>query len=277
MKPLLAPLLALLAVVQDGSVQDGAPATPAAAAEAWIPLFNGKDLTGWTPKIRGHALGENFADTFRVVDGVLRVAYDGYETFDDRFGHLFYAEELSHYRLRVTYRFLGAQVPGGPGWAFRNSGVMIHGQPAASMGLDQDFPVSIEVQLLGGDGSTPRSTANLCTPGTNVVMDGALVRRHCTDSSSETYHGDGWVTVEVEVRGNRLVRHWIDGKAVLAYTEPQLDPEDVDAQKLLATGVPLALDHGTISLQSESHPIEFRSVELLRLDPEAPLVEPKER
>ena len=237
----------------------------APAEEQWVALFNGKDLTGWTPKIAGYALGENYADTFRVEDGLLKVRYDGYTDFGGRFGHLFYARELAHYRLRIEYRFSGEQVPGGPGWGWRNSGVMLHGQRPETMTKEQEFPVSIEVQFLGGDGTNARTTANLCTPGTNVVMGGELVERHCTDSSSATFHGDRWVTVEVEVRGNELVRHLIDGQVVLEYAQPQLDPKDADARRLLESGAPLQLDHGTISLQAESHPLEFRRVELLEL------------
>jgi hypothetical protein len=253
-------LLALAALVLQES-----RTPPAATEEHWIPLFNGKDLTGWTPKIRGFPLGENFANTFRVEDGVLKVAYDGYSTFEDRFGHLFHEKSWSSYRLRVEYRFTGDQVPGGPGWAYRNSGVMVHGQPAASMTKDQEFPVSIEVQLLGGDGEHERHTANLCTPGTNVVFGEELVRRHCTDSTSATYHGDQWVTVEIEVRAGELVRHTIDGVTVLEYHDPQLDENDPDAKRLIEAGSPVHLTGGTISLQSESHPVEFRRVELLEL------------
>lgn len=235
-------------------------------AEDWIPLFNGHDLDGWIPKIRGFPAGENFGDTFRVVDGLLTVAYDAYETFDGRFGHLFYGENLSHYRLRTEYRFIGTQVPGGPDWALRNSGLMVHGQTPQSMAVEQEFPVSIEVQLLGGDGTTARPTLNLCTPGTHVVMNGELFTPHCVNSSSRTYHGDQWVISEVEVRGNDIIRHVVDGDVVLTYEQPQLDDGDPDAQKLLAGGQPRALSAGTISLQSESHPIQFRRVELLRLD-----------
>ena len=237
--------------------------SPLNAAD-WVQLFNGKDLTGWQVKIKNHELGDNFGETFRVEDGVLRVSYDAYEKFDNRFGHLFYEEEFSHYRMRVEYRFVGKQVPGGPGWARRNSGVMLHGQTAASMRKDQSFPVSIEVQLLGGFGSGDRPTANLCTPGTHVVMKSDLFKPHCLNSASKTYHGDQWVTVEIEVRGNQVIRHVVDGTAVLEYTNPQLDPGDADAQRLIKDGDPL-LSSGTISLQSESHPIEFRKVELLDL------------
>ena len=246
--------LAFCSVAQEG-----------AEGEKWLSLFNGKDLDGWTPKIRGYELGDNFGDTFRVEDGVLKVCYDKYEKFEGNFGHLFYKDTFSNYRLRVEYRFVGEQMEGGPGWAWRNSGIMIHGQPADTMEKDQSFPVSIEVQLLGGNEEGDRPTVNLCTPGTNVVMDGELIRRHTTNSSSKTYRGDQWVTVEVEVRGN-TIKHFVEGEKVLEYTDPQLDDKgDKDANRLAETGYKKMLTSGTISLQSESHPTEFRKVELLKL------------
>ena len=239
--------------------------TPAGAG-GWQPLFNGKDLQGWTPKITGYPLGENYGNTFRVENGVLRVAYDQYDAFGGRFGHLFFKTPFSHYQLRIEYRFVGAQAAGGPDWAFRNSGVMIHGQPPETMELGQNFPVSIEVQFLGGRGTGERATANLCTPGTHVVIGGQLIRQHCTNSTSGTYHGDQWVTVEIEVRGNQVIRHVVDGRTVLEYSQPQLDDQDPDAKKLLAKGAERMIGGGYISLQSESHPVEFRKVELKRLD-----------
>ena len=235
------------------------------SSEHWIPLFNGKNLEGWTVKIRGFKAGENFADTFRVQDGLLTVSYDGYDEFRERFGHIFYNMPFSNYRIRVEYRFIGQQCPGGPGWAYRNSGIMLHGQTPDSMTVDQKFPVSIEVQLLGGNGTDKRTTSNLCTPGTNVVMNGKLIRRHCISSTSRTYHGDQWVTAEVEVRGGRVIRHILEGRTVLEYTKPQLDPRDADARRLIR-GDNLILTGGTISLQSESHPCQFRKVEVLKLD-----------
>ncbi|HEY2251244.1 MAG TPA: DUF1080 domain-containing protein [Planctomycetaceae bacterium] len=233
----------------------------------WVPLFNGKDLDGWIVKIKSHELGENFGDTFRVENGILKVAYDRkYKKFRGQFGHLFYREKFSHYRLRVEYRFVGEQADGGPAWAIRNSGVMIHGEAPETMGRDQDFPASIEVQLLGGNGQDERPTANVCSPGTNFVMNGELITRHCTNSTSKTYHGDQWVTVEIEVHGSKLIRHIVEGKTVLEYNEPQLDNTDAHARELIAKAGKKLLESGTISLQSESHPVEFRKVELLKLD-----------
>ena len=260
----LFPVLALLSACAADPADVPQPAQ--GAQERWIQLFNGEDLDGWTPKFTGEALGVNYRDTFRVEDGLLRVVYDDWETFDGKFGHLFFEAPFSHYRLRVEYRFVGEQCPGGPGWAFRNSGVMLHGQSAESMAVDQEFPASIEAQMLGGDGTNPRPTANLCTPGTNVVMEGELVRRHCTNSTSNTYHGDDWVTLELEVRGNDVIRHLMEGEVVLEYARPQLDERDGDAQRLLAAGAELQLSDGTLSLQAESHPLDFRRVELLPLE-----------
>lgn len=232
----------------------------------WISLFDGKSLDGWTPKIRGLAAGEDPLGTFAVADGAIRVAYGGYESFDGRFGHLFHDMPWSRYRLLIEYRFVGEQCPGGPGWAWRNSGVMVHGQSVASMAVEQDFPVSIEVQFLGGDGTNARTTANLCTPGTHVEMGGKLWTQHCTDSSSPTFHGDQWVVAEVEVLGGEAIRHFVNGVLVMEYQRPQLDPGDRDAQRLIAAGAPSLIERGSISLQAESHPIEFRRVEVLPLE-----------
>jgi hypothetical protein len=236
----------------------------AAPQGQWIQLFNGKDLSGWTPKIKGYELGDNVGDTFRVEDGVIKVSYDQYNKFDRKFGHIFYRDKFSHYRLRIEYRFTGEQCPGGEGWATRNSGVMLHCQPPETMAKDQDFPVSIEVQFLGGLGKGPRTTGNLCTPGTHVVMNSELIKRHCTNSTSKTYDGDQWVTAEVEVRGDKTIKHFINGEEVLAYEQPQYDDSDATARPLIQ-GDNRLIREGFISLQSESHPIEFRKVELMRL------------
>ena len=235
-------------------------------ANPWIPLFNGKDLDGWTVKINGHELNDNYGNTFRVEDGILKVSYDQYDNFDRKFGHLFYKDTFSHYILRVEYRFVGEQVAGGPDWAYRNSGIMIHCEDPREMTQDQKFPTSIDVQLLGGKGSGKRTTANLCTPGTNVVMNGKLIKKHCIGSTSKTYHGDQWVTVEIEVRGNKVIKHIIDGKTVISYEKPQLDDRDHHARELARKAGTKMLSGGYISLQSESHPVEFRKIEIQQLE-----------
>lgn len=236
-----------------------------ATKSGWISLFNGKNLDGWKPKFTGHDLNENYKNTFRVEDGRLKVSYDQYEKFGGEFGHLFYKDKFSHYRIRVEYRFVGEQVPGGPGWARLNSGIMIHCQSPESMAKDQAFPVSIEAQLLGDDGSGQRTTGNVCTPGTNIVMGGKLITEHCTRTSTKAYPAGQWVTMEVEVRGNSSIKHIANGEVVSAYEQPQLDVTDPQAKRLM-TGDNKMLHEGYIALQAETHPIEFRKVEILILE-----------
>lgn len=239
----------------------------------WIQLFNGKNLDGWIPKISGYETGENFGNTFRAEDGMMKVSYDAYDEFRNRFGHIFYNQKFSHYVIAVEYRFVGEQVKGGAGWALRNSGIMVHCQPPQTMKKDQDFPISIEVQLLGGAATGERSTANLCTPGTNVEMDGKLFTTHCKTSSSKTYRGDEWVRAEAEVHGSNRIIHRVNGQTVLSYEKPQIGGGNVTNFDLAVKKDGMLLNEGYISLQSESHPIEFRKVELLNLtgcmDPKA--------
>jgi len=237
-------------------------------ADNWIALFNGQDLAGWIPKFTGHQLGVNYLDTFRVENGLFTVSYDNWTDFNSEFGHIFYREPFSHYLLRVEYRFVGEQVTNGPGWAFRNNGIMLHSQDPASMTVEQEFPVSIEAQMLGGNGLDPRPTANVCSPGTHYVMNGNLVTVHCTNSSSQTYHGDQWVTLEIEVRGSDLIRHVVNGETVFEYSGVQLDESDPDAQRLIASGAGLAISAGYIAVQAESHPTEIRRIDLLPLEPD---------
>ena len=231
----------------------------------WIQLFNGENLDNWQVKFTGQELGANYRETFRVENSLLTVSYENWNNFNGEFGHLFYDQVFSHYLLRVEYRFIGEQVSNGPGWAYRNNGLMLHSQNPASMSLDQEFPVSIEVQLLGGNGKDLRTTANICTPGTNMVMNGELITRHCTNSNSGTFHGDQWVTVEMEIHGSNNLIHRINGQEVFSLQEIQLDAIDLDAQALLEKGAPVTLKEGYVALQAESHPTQFRKIELLPL------------
>jgi len=229
-----------------------------------VQLFNGRNLKNWTIKIKDHPLKENFGNTFRVADGLMKVGYDQYDDFKEQYGHIFYKKKFSAYLLVVEYRFTGDQVKNGPGWAYRNSGAMLHCQSPESMKVDQDFPISMEEQLLGGNGKDERSNVNLCTPGTNVVLDGKLYTQHCVNSSSKTYHGDQWVHVEALVLGDSIVKHIADKDTVLVYTKPQYDGRDKWVKGMGYKDGDL-INEGYISLQSESHPCEFRKVEIYDL------------
>ena len=264
MKYTVLPILCLLLVACNQpakqTAESGTKAEP--ATEKWIQLFNGKDLDDWTIKINKYPVNENFNNTFQVENGMMVTRYDAYESFNEEYGHIFYKTPFSAYKLRVEYRVVGEQVPGGQGWALKNSGVMFHAQSPESMLVDQSFPVSIEAQFLGGTGEGERTTGNLCTPGTHVEMDGELVTQHCTSSSSRTFHGEEWVHFELVVLADGNIHHLVEGDTVLSYQNPQVGgdlPEGYpDPEGTLITS-------GYIALQAESHPYEFRKVELLDL------------
>ncbi len=231
--------------------------------EGWISLFNGRDLEGWIAKIAKHPLGVNFADTFRVEDGVLKVAYDRYARFDGQFGHLYTNLPYSRYILRLDYRFTGTPMADAPVWAGRNSGVMIHAASPLSMRVNQEWPVSLELQFLCTGTKAGRQTGNVCTPGTNLEQDGRLLTAHIIEAHDSTLSPmDEWTAAEIEVHGNDLVIHRINGVEVLRYSRPQLDPKDPDAARLLAAGAPLQLSSGHIALQAESQPVWFRHIRL---------------
>ena len=259
-------LMPALTLTRAQAPQSAAGLPTGIAASDWIQLFNGRDLADWTIKFAKHDLGENLYNTFRAEDGLLKVRYDKWETFNAEFGHIFYKDPFSYYLLAAEYRFVEQQVAGAPAWANRNNGLMLHSPHPRTMLKDQDFPISLEVQLLGGLGAGPRTTANLCTPGTHVVYQGKLHTAHCTNSSSSTYDGDQWVRVEVLVHGDELLRHSVGGQTVLEYSKPQIgggaaSPTDPAVK---VDGTPLT--GGYISIQAETAPADFRKVELLNLE-----------
>ncbi|MFD2256790.1 DUF1080 domain-containing protein [Luteolibacter algae] len=239
-----------------------------AEESSWIPLFNGKDLNGWTAKFAKHPLGENIFNTFRVEDGIIKVSYDSYERFDNQYGHLYTNVAYSHYILRMEYRFEGEMMPDAKHYVNLNSGVMIHSQSPLSMSLEQTFPVSLEYQFLADEGKGPRPTGNVCTPGTNIEMDGKLITDHIVQSSSPTFSADEWVKVEIEVHGGDEVIYRANGKEVLRFQKPQMDPENrvISSESLFKAGAPKLLTFGHIALQAEGQGVWFRNIELKSLE-----------
>jgi 3-keto-disaccharide hydrolase len=232
-----------------------------APASDWQELFNGRNLDGWVVKLAHHEVGDNYGETFRVENGLIRVMYDKYSEFGARFGHLFYKQKFSHYVVSVEYRFFGEQMKGGPSYARLNSGLMIHSQAPETILKDQDWPISVEAQFLAGN----RTTMNVCTPGTEIFMHGEMVKAHCTNSTSKIYPDDAWVKVEVEVLGAERVRHIVDGQTVLEYEKPMIGGGVANGFDPAIKKDGTILEDGYIALQAESQPVEFRNVRLLNL------------
>lgn len=232
-------------------------------AATWVSLFNGKDLDGWTPRIAGFPLGENFGNTFRVDNGMISVRYDAYgDNFNNRFGALYYNKKLKNYRLKMEYRFVGDTAPGAPSWGYRDSGVQYHGQDPASMTLTQTFPVCLEYNLHGGNGKDERPTGEICVPGTTVEINGKKNESFCTlPTIKRTFHGDQWVTLEIDVRDNLMI-HYVNGEEILRFMNPKYDSKH-ETGKTFINGNDDSVKEGFISLQSNSHPIDFRKIEMM--------------
>lgn len=239
------------------------------AKAEWTPLFDGKTLDGWIPKITKHEAGVNALDTFRIEDGILKVSYENYEKFDGQYGHLYTEKSYSHYLIRMEYRFEGVMLEDAPHFVNLNSGFMVHSQSAHEMKRDQNFPISVEFQFLADEGKGPRPTGNVCTPGTTIEHNGEHITRHIVQSSAPNYPADKWVSVEMEVRGDELIMHRVNGVEVLRYSATKLDPTDekFGSAQLVAAGRPLKLDRGHIALQAEGQGVWFRNIEIKELEP----------
>lgn len=244
-----------------------APSKNTADEQEWVTLFNGKDINNWIVKIHHHEVGDNYGNTFRVEDSVIKVRYDQYDKFDDRFGHLYFQTPYSYYHLTLEYRFTGIWRKDAPDYTLKNSGVMFHSQDPKTMPREQDWPISVEMQFLAGLGDgNPRPTGNMCSPGTDVVFEGKIDPRHCISSTSKTYEGEQWVKAELIVLGDSLITHIINGDTVLQYSKPQIgggvanryDPTIKQDGKLLREGF--------IALQSEGQEIDFKNIRLLNLE-----------
>lgn len=258
MKKIVAFLL-ILCACSSGSKHAGTKKTG-----EWVSIFNGKNLDGWIPKTVGDSAGVNPLNVFRVENELLRICYDQCDKLNGRYGHLFYKEPLSKYKLRVEYRFVGEMLPDAPYYCYRNSGVMIHAQSSQSMGIDQAYPVSLETQLLGSTDSLQQRTANLCTPGTTIYWKGKYTEEHIIPSTSKYYYGDQWVTVEIVVDGAKSISHVMDGDTVLAVSKPQIGGFLLPENYPVPVGT--IVDRGYIALQAEGQPIDFRKIELMKLE-----------
>ncbi len=233
------------------------------AQEKWQPIFDGRTLDGWTPKVTGHPSGDNFADTFSVRDGAIRVSYERYGPFNYQFGHLFYKVPFKAFRLRLKYRILAEAAKDAPPWGRSNSGVMFASQSPQSMALDQWYPASVEFQILGRNENDPKPTGSVCTPGTNVTIKGEKLKTHCATSSGPIVPNGTWVDLELDVLPDGQVAHIINGVEVLRYDHVELNLLDLTSEPLIGAQkgnrTPMG---GYIALQSEGHSIEFKDIAL---------------
>ncbi len=229
----------------------------------WVAVFNGKDLSGFTMKIKGYPLGENFGNTFRVEDRILKIRYDGYgDDLNGRFGTLYIDRPLANYRLRVTYRFVGETAPGAPDWGYRDSGIQFHGQPPATQKIDQPFPMCLEYNFHGGNGSDDRPTGAACGYGISFEVDGTPNTENCVPAKTPvTLHGDEWVVAELDVNQG-IITHFVNGQEIMRYTNPKYKGSHETAKEFIFGGE-TSVKEGYVSFQANSHPMDIKRIELL--------------
>lgn len=227
------------------------------SAPHWLNLFNGKNLNGWTPKIAGYKSGENFGNTFRVEQGILSTRYNAYDTFNNRFGALFYNKPFKDFRLKVEYRFTGDTVRGAPSWGYKDGGIQYFCEPPQSMKIDQSFPICLEYNLLG-----TRPSGEICANGMYVQINGKRNPDYCNvPTVKKQVPADDWVTAEIEVH-NGTIKHFINGEEVLSFEDPHYDSTNAIAKNFI-NGTDTKVSSGFISLQSNSHPMDFKSVAII--------------
>ena len=254
-------MIAIPFLLQSYLIKDSANTTT--TNKPWVSLFNGKDLTHWKLKIAGYPLQENYGHTFRVADNMLSTRYNEYDSFNGRFGSIFYDKKFTNYRLRVEYRFVGDLTKGAPVWGYKDGGIQYHCQAPETMGLNQAFPVCLEYNILGQkDSGEERATGEICASGIYVEVNGKRNTSYCTPPTiKKSYTGDQWVTAEIDVRDGKIT-HFVNGEKVLEFQNPRYDSSHAEGIKFIKAGKDLVRD-GYISLQSNSHPMDFRKIEIM--------------
>ena len=263
----LKPILFIAAIVCAISCKDVHTSKGVNALEDWRYLFNGENMDGWVVKVHHHELGDNYANTFRVSGGKIQINYNDYDSFDDRFAHLFYNESFRSYHLKFEYRFTDQWLKDAPVYTYRNSGVMFHSQDPKTILKDQNWPISVEYQILADEGNgVSRPTGNMCSPGTDVIYNTKIDPRHCINSSSKTYKWDQWISGELIVYSDSLIKHIVNGEEVLQYSKPQIGGGVADGFDPAIKIDGKLLKEGFIGLQSEGQGIEFREIKIKLLE-----------
>ncbi len=217
------------------------PALPEAIVpDRVIPLFNGRDLSGWRPDVPSKDKNPDAPDSFIVRNGML-------VSLGVPRGHLLTEAAYRDYRLVVEYRFAGK-----PG----NCGVLVHASRLRA--LSAMFPQSIEVQmnhLHAGDfwcieeniEVPDMETRRPRKEGQKYGGSEGDARRilNLTDNSEKPL-GE-WNTMVVEARG-RTLKVLVNGD-------------------LVNEGFASTADRGRIAIQAEGAEVEFRRVEIGPLPP----------
>jgi len=200
-----------------------------AAEEGFTPLFNGKDLSGWTYFLEKK--GDNkdgtmkMEDVWSVKDGVLHCK--GRPN-----GYLRTEKDYTNFVLKLEWRW-----PDGKGY---NSGVLLR-----MVGPDKIWPKSIEAQLMSGHAGDFWLIDGAKLETAPERVDPKAARHRLKIKANEKPLGE-WNEYEITLD---------KGKVVLKVNGEVLN-EGTGADEI----------PGKICLQSEGGPIEFRNIRIKPLE-----------
>ena len=196
-----------------------------------IDLFNGKDLTGWNYYAMGLTT-EEAGEIYTVKDGVIHIV-------GEPFGCLYTVESYSDYELHVEWRWANAEnVPLNK----LNSGIFVHVQPEHKL-----WPNAVECQLFNGRAGDfvllgGSDIAEFVVPEGEERPEYPVVKRFAEDIEKPL--GE-WNSADIRCEGDKITVI-INGQ-------------------LVNKGTGSMFSEGSIALQCEGAPIEFRNITLTPL------------
>jgi len=221
------------------------------------PLFNNKDLGGWSVTIDGQPKGVDPLRIFQVKQGSVWVYPDAVDGQTMPFGYMASEEVFSDFDLRFEYQWVGKRFAP-RATSPRDAGLLYH-----AGNLDRSiqgfWPLSIECQIqesntgdiwLVGSRAAVSSIESRYVPGAPVTIVGGIdeISRVAASSMAEV---DGWNTVEVRARGNEQGIHVVNGKVNNRWES---------LQQWLGDWAPL--QEGHLVFQAEGAEIRYRNISI---------------
>jgi Domain of Unknown Function (DUF1080) len=152
----------------------------------WVPLFNGKDLTGWK---------KNGDETWVVEEGTILC-----ESTANKYGYLTTEKTYKDFTLRLKFK----------GEAAGNSGVFVH---AKITGIDPQHGPDIEGMQVEVDPKVGKHTGGLYESGGR-----GWVAQPTAEGERALKSGD-WNDLEVSVHAAHIVTQ-LNGTKIVDFTDP---------------------------------------------------------
>ena len=241
--------------------------------ESWTPLFNGRDLSGWYTFLQKHGKNSDPDRVITIEDGAIHLYKHAAEGSTVVMGYIATEKEYGDYHLRFQYRWGTKKFQ--PRYALkRDAGLYYH-----IIGPDAVWPRALQYQiqqtdvgdLIGLYGMQLDTWIDPATrDGQGVHLPGLRSRAASRASSAArasatrsgcpaTFEVDGWNTD----RGDRAGRHHGPSSS----TARSSTRGGTSASGLPSPAAsPRPLTRGRIALEIEAAEIEFRNVEIRRLE-----------